>query len=98
MSKVTRRRFLHAAAVGTLGSAALSASPSRAQSAKVTKDTLRPVVDANGLAITDAQLEKLAPAVEWSVGQMQKLRDVDVGLGGPAPVFLPAPHAGDGRS
>jgi hypothetical protein len=94
MKKLTRRHFLHAAAAaGT----ALSALPALAQTTKVTKDTLRPVVEANALAITDAQLEKLAPAVEWSLGEMRKLRDVDVGLGGPAPVFLPAAHAGEKR-
>jgi len=45
------------------------------------------------LAITDAQLEKLAPAVAWSRGEMRKLRDVEACLGGPAPVFLPAASA-----
>ena len=91
MKKLTRRRFLRAAAAaGTV----MSALPALAQTTKVTKDTLRPVVDANNLAITDAQLEKLAPAVEWGLGEMRKLRDVDVGLGGPAPVFLPAARAG----
>jgi len=96
-ARISRRGFLRgAAAAGALGGAALAASPATAQSpapppAKVTKDTQRPVVDAGDLAITDQQLEKLAPAVEWSRGEMRKLRDVDAGLGGPAPVYLPPP-------
>ena len=89
---VSRRGFLGAVAVGALG--AQGALRADAQTATTTKDTLRPVADGSDLAITDQQLAKLAPAVEWSRGEMRKLRDVDVGLGGPAPVFLPAAGAG----
>jgi len=99
-SRFSRRGFLRAAAAaGALGSAALGAAPAPAQAppAKVTKDSLRPVVDAGDLAITDQQLEKLAPAVEWSRGEMRKLRDVDAGLGGPAPVYLPPPAPTGGK-
>jgi hypothetical protein len=92
---MSRRRFLGAAAAaGAVGGAALSAAD--AQTAKVTKEALRPIVDAGDLAITDPQLEKLAPAVEWSRGEMRKLRDVDAGLGGPAPVFVPAAPVPEG--
>lgn len=97
---MSRRGFLRAAgAAGALGGVALLSSDAGGQAPKATKESLRPVVDANDLAITDQQLEKLAPAVEWGLGEMRKLREVDVGLGGPAPVFLPAasvPRGGDG--
>lgn len=88
---MSRRRFLQAAgAAGTLGGAVLMPSLVRGEAPKLTKETLRPVVDAANLAITNEQLEKLAPAVDWSTGEMRKLREVDVGIVGPAPVFLPA--------
>ena len=94
---ISRRGFLATAAAGTLaGTMAVRAAD--AQAPKATKDTLRPVVEGSSLAITDAQLDKLAPAVEWSRGEMRKLRDVDAGLGGPAPVFLPAASAPRGSS
>ncbi|MBI4408674.1 MAG: twin-arginine translocation signal domain-containing protein [Gemmatimonadetes bacterium] len=99
--RMSRRRFLRAVgAAGTLTGAALLPSRVGGQAPKATKDSLRPVVDANSLAITDQQLEKLAPAVDWGLGEMRKLREVDVGLGGPAPVFLPAvpdPRGGNGH-
>lgn len=86
--RISLRRFLQAAgAAGTLGGAML---PALLEAQEVTKDSLQVVVRAGDLAITDAQVEKLAPAVAWSVGEMKKLRDVEVGLGGPAPIFLPA--------
>jgi len=91
---ISRRYFLVAAAVGTV--AAALAPRSDAQTTKATKETLRPVVEGNSLGITDQQLDRLAPAVEWSRGEMRKLRDVNVGLGGPAPVFLPAAGAQPG--
>lgn len=98
---ISRRRFLQAAgAAGTLGGAVLMPSLVRGQAPKLTKETLRPVVDAANLAITDEQLEKLAPAVDWSTGEMRKLREVDAGLVGPAPVFLPGTtgaKGGDGH-
>jgi hypothetical protein len=94
---ISRRGFLATAAAGTLAGT-LAARGADAQAPKTTKDTLRPVVEGSGLAITDAQLDKLAPAVEWSRGEMRKLRDVDAGLGGPAPVFLPAASAPRGSS
>ena len=94
---MSRRRFLGAAAAAGAVSGALAGGGSAAaQTAKVTKERLRPVVDAADLAITDPQLEKLAPAVEWSLGEMKKLREVDAGLGGPAPVFLPAAPVPEG--
>ena len=89
---ISRRGFLAAAAAGTLAGT-VAARAADAQAPKPTKDTLRPVVEGSSLAITDAQLDKLAPAVEWSRGEMRKLRDVDAGLAGPAPVFLPAASA-----
>lgn len=90
--RISRRGFLATATAGTVAGA-LVARSARAQAAKTTKDTLRPVVEGGSLAITDQQLDKLAPAVEWSRGEMRKLRDAPVGLGGPAPVFLPAAGA-----
>jgi hypothetical protein len=90
---ISRRYFLKAAGVaGAVGGAGLA--PSLLSAEELTKGQLRPVVDAADLAITDAQLEKLAPAVNWGMGELRKLRDVEVGLGGPAPVFLPAPSKG----
>jgi len=93
---ISRRGFLTTAAAGTLAGT-LAARAADAQAPKPTKDTLRPVAEGASLAIPDAQLEKLAPAVEWSRGEMRKLRDVDAGLGGPSPVFLPAAFAPKGE-
>lgn len=89
-SRVTRRRFLTVAAA----SAAVLPAMAAAQSAP-TKETLRGMVDAAELAITDEQLGKLAGAVSWGRGELRKLREVDAGLGGPAPVFLAAAPGGD---
>lgn len=92
-SGISRRGFLRAAGVaGAVGGSGLV--PSLLSAGDLTRDRLRPVVDAADLAITDAQLEKLAPAVNWGMGELRKLRDVELGLGGPAPVFLPAPAKG----
>ena len=93
--RISRRGFIATAAAATLAGAGAARS-AEAPSGKVTKDTLRPVVEASQLAITDQQLDKLAPAVQWSRGEMLKLRDVDAGLGAPAPVFLPAAQAPPG--
>jgi hypothetical protein len=97
-SDMSRRRFIVTA--GTLGATgpALRSAPVRAQGAKApTKETLRPVVDAADLAITDEQLGKLAGAVGWSRGELAKLREVDTGLAGPANGYLPPPANGGGH-
>jgi hypothetical protein len=92
--RMSRRRFLQAAGTaGVMGGTTLVPSLLLAQSSPLTPAALRSVVDAADLAITDAQLEILAPAMDWAMGELRKLRDVDVGLGGPAPVFLPAASA-----
>ncbi len=87
---MSRRRFLvTAGAVGT-ASAALGPALVAAQAPKgATKETLRPVVDAADLAITDEQLGRLAGAVTWARGELGKLREVDTGIGGPANQFIP---------
>jgi len=92
---MSRRRFLvTAGALGATGTA-LRSAPALAQPAKApTKETLRPVVDAAELAITDEQLGKLAGAVGWSRGELAKLREVETGLGGPANGYLPPPANG----
>ena len=92
---LSRRRFLvTAGAVGATG-VALGAGPALSQGVKApTKETLRPVVDAADLAITDEQLAKLAGAVGWSRGELAKLREVDAGLGGPANGYIPPPASG----
>lgn len=88
--RLSRRRFMQAMGVASVvAGPTLVPSLLMAQTPQLTKATLRPVVDAADLAITDAQLEKLAPAANWGMGELRKLRDVDVGLGGPAPIFLP---------
>jgi hypothetical protein len=69
--------------------AAMLPSLASAQAPAVTKDTLRPMVDVAELAITDEQLGQLAGLVGWSRGELRKLRDVDTGLLGPAPMYLP---------
>src|SRR5262249_7874485 len=97
-SDMSRRKFLATAgAVGATG-VALGTAPAQAQDAKApTKDTLRPVVDAADLAITDEQLAKLGGAVGWSRGGLAKLREVETGIGGPANGYLPPPASGGGR-
>jgi hypothetical protein len=82
---VTRRLFLTVAGAG----AAMLPSLVSAQAPAVTKDALRPMVDVAELAITDEQLAKLAGLVGWSRGELRKLRDVETGLLGPAPMYLP---------
>ena len=73
---MSRRRFIAtASAVGT-ASAALGPALVAAQAPKAaTKETLRAVVDAADLAITDEQLGSLAGAVAWARGELTKLRD-----------------------
>jgi hypothetical protein len=91
---LSRRRFLTAAGAAGLATGGLARpGPGAAQGAPLTKETLRPVVDAAELAITDEQLGKIAGAVNWGRGELRKLREVDAGIGGPAPVFLPAAPA-----
>ncbi|PWU19976.1 MAG: hypothetical protein C5B48_13050 [Candidatus Rokuibacteriota bacterium] len=92
---MSRRRFLATAgAVGATG-VTLASAPARAQGAEApTKETLRPVVDAADLAITDEQLAKLAGAVGWSRGELAKLREIETGIGGPANGYLPPPASG----
>jgi hypothetical protein len=76
--------------------AAMLPSLASAQVPAVTKDTLRPMVDAAELAITDEQLAKLAAPVGWARGELRKLREVDLGILGPAPAYLPpAPTSKD---
>jgi hypothetical protein len=82
-----------AGAAGLLGGAVGVPAAASAQELKLGKETLRPVVDAAALAITDEQLAKLAGAVTWGRGELTKLREVETGLVGPAPVFLPAAPA-----
>jgi hypothetical protein len=67
-----------------------------AQAAKVTKDTLKPIVDVAELAISDEQLGKVAGAMGWARGELKKLRDVETGLIGPAPAVLPPVPAAKG--
>ena len=87
---VSRRRFLATAgAAGIAGAALAVPETARAQAVKVTKETLKPVVDVAELAITDEQLGKVAGAMGWARGELKKLRDVDTGLIGPAPAVLP---------
>jgi hypothetical protein len=96
---ISRRRFLGVAgAAGIVGGTVGVPAATAAQELKLTKETLRPVVDAAALAITDEQLTKLGGAVAWGRGELTKLREVETGLVGPAPVFLPAAPAvkGDG--
>ncbi|HYB40939.1 MAG TPA: twin-arginine translocation signal domain-containing protein [Candidatus Methylomirabilis sp.] len=89
--QMSRRGFLATATTGAVaGALAPGSAGAQSPPPKTTKETLRPVVQSADLAITDQQLEKLAPAVEWSQGEMRKLREVPVGIGGPAPVYLPA--------
>jgi hypothetical protein len=91
---ISRRRFLRVAgAAGIAGGAVGAPAAAAAQEPKLAKETLRPVVDAAALAITDEQLGKLAGAVTWARGELTKLREVETGLIGPAPVFLPAAPA-----
>jgi hypothetical protein len=87
---MSRRRFLATAgAVGT-ASAALGPALVAAQAPKAaTKETLRAVVDAADLTITDEQLGRLAGAVTWARGELDKLREVDTGIGGPANQYVP---------
>ena len=94
---LSRRQFLvTAGAVGT-ASEALGPALAAAQAPKgATKETLRPVVDAADLAITDEQLGKLAGAVTWARGELEKLREVDTGIGGPTNQYVP-PAFGEPR-
>jgi len=94
---MSRRRFIAtASAVGT-ASAALGPALVAAQAPKAaTKETLRAVVDAADLAITDEQLGSLAGAVAWARGELTKLREVDTGIGGPANQYVP-PVSGERR-
>lgn len=94
---MSRRRFLvTGGALGATG-AALGPALVSAQGAKATtKETLRPVVDAADLAITDEQLAKLAGAVGWSRGELAKLREIDTGLAGPANGYIPPLSANGG--
>ena len=96
---MSRRRFLvTAGAVGT-ASAALGPALAAAQASKATtKETLRPVVDAADLAITDEQLGRLAGAVTWARGELEKLREVETGIGGPANQYVPPVSTERGRS
>src|SRR5215831_12270355 len=97
-SGISRRRFLKTAGALGASGAALGPAIALAQSPKApTKETLRPVVDAADLAITDEQLAKLAGAVGWSRGELAKLREVETGIGGPANGYLPPPASGGGR-
>ena len=93
---ISRRRFLKTA--GALGaSGALGPAIALAQGPKApTKETLRPVVDAADLAITDEQLAKLAGAVGWSRGELAKLREIDMGIAGPTNEYIP-PYVLEGR-
>lgn len=85
---MSRRRFLvTAGALGASGAALPSVVSAEAKPA--TKETLRPVVDAADLAITDTQLAALAGAVSWARGELGKLRDVDTGITGPANGYIP---------
>jgi hypothetical protein len=87
---ISRRRFILAA--GALGATGVALGPDTvvAQGTKApTKETLRPVVDAADLAITDEQLGKLAGAVGWSRGELAKLREIDMGLAGPVNGYVP---------
>lgn len=90
---MSRRTFLAAAAtasaVGTAG-ATLGPPVASAQTKATTKETLRPVVDAADLAITDEQLGKLAGAVTWARGELGKLREVETGIAGPTNQYVPA--------
>ena len=90
--RLTRRKFLTAAGA----TAAMLPSIAAGQTPSVAKETLRPMVDAAELAITDEQLAKLAAPVGWARGELRKLREVDLGILGPAPAYLPpAPTSKD---
>lgn len=96
--EVSRRVFLRAAgAAGMTGGALGLAGPAHAQPGKVTKETLRPLTDVAELAITDEQLGKIAGAMAWARGEFRKLREVETGLTGPAPAYLP-PLRAEGES
>jgi hypothetical protein len=89
-SEISRRRFLTTAGALSASGAVLGPVVALAQSPKVTtKETLRPVVDAADLAITDEQLGKLASAVGWSRGELAKLREIDMGIGGLTNDYIP---------
>lgn len=90
--------FLQTAGAAGIAGGALLSSPAGSQAAKVTKETLRPLADVAELAITDEQLGKIAGAMAWARGELKKLRDVETGLTGPAPSYLPPLRAeGDGH-
>src|SRR5262249_6852384 len=85
---MSRRRFLVTA--GALG-ASRAALPSvvSAGAEPATKETLRPVVDAADLAITDTPPAAPARGRSWARGEAGKLRDVDTGITGPANGYIP---------
>jgi len=94
---ISRRRFLKTAGALGASGAALGPAIALAQGPKApTKETLRPVVDAADLAITDEQLAKLAGAVGWSRGELAKLREIDMGIAGPTNEYIP-PYVPEGR-
>src|SRR5262249_29328166 len=85
---MSRRRFL--ATAGALGaSGAALPSVVSAEAKPATKETLRPVVDAADLAITDTQLAALAGAGTWARGGLGKLPAVDTGITGLANGYIP---------